>query len=203
MKQLTQTFTKTLTALALCGAVGAAHAYSFECVTGAVTPATDALGCTNVGESLLQWTVVGNMLLIGNNDVPGNVSSITGISFLTASGQSVALSPFALPGVAFTSGGGAKLPASLGWGTTVDFKADKKPMTNGVNGGELIAFDLTGVTPASISSGAFKFGVHLQGLPDGRSEKLISAVPEAETYALGLAGLLTVAVLARRRQRQA
>lgn len=203
MKHLPVTLTKTVAALALCGAVGSAQAYSFECITGAVTPATDALGCTNVGESLLQWTVVGNMLLIGNNDLPGNASSITGISFLTASGQSVALSPFALPGIVFTTGGGAKLPASLGWGTTVDFKANKKPMTNGVNAGEMIVFDLSGVTPASIASGAFKFGVHLQGLPDGRSEKLISAVPEAETYALGLAGLLTVAVLARRRQRQA
>ena len=176
-----------------------AQAYSFECVTGASGAGADALGCTNIGESLTSWSLVGNVLTISNAAAVGNNSFISGISFDTKANQSVALGA-AQPGVLFTTGGGANLPASLGWTVDFVFKADKKPSTNGINAGESIVFNLTDISLNQIRSGDVKFGLHIQGLPDGRSEKLVAAVPEAETYAMALAGLSVVGALALRRR---
>lgn len=193
-------FRKTVfAATLLAGASLSAQAYSFECVSGAVTPTTNSAGCTNVGESLASWALAGNVLTISNASVAGNGSFISGISFDTSTGQSVSLISPQMAGVVFTTGGGAHLPASLGWTVDADFQANKKPSVNGVNAGESVSFLLGGVTLSNISNGSFKFGVHIQGLPEGRSEKLISAVPEASSYAMVLAGLLVVGAVARRK----
>ena len=187
-----------LTAM-LAGASLNAQAYSFECVSGAVTPSTDSVGCTHVGETLASWSLAGNVLTISNAASAGNGSFISGISFDTSLGQSVSLISPQMAGVLFTTGGGAHLPASLGWTIDSDFQANKKPSVNGVNAGESVSFLLGGVNLSNISNGSFKFGLHLQGLPEGRSEKLISAVPEASSYAMVMAGLLVVGAIVRRK----
>lgn len=200
MAQFTPFARRTVAATALSLVALGAQAYSFECVAGGAGAGADALGCTNIGESLTSWSLAGNLLTITNSAASGNGSFISGISFDTASNQTVSLGA-SQPGVIFTTGGGAKLPASLGWTVDYDFKADKKPSTNGVNAGESIVFNLTNISLAQIRSGEVKFGLHIQGLPDGRSEKLVAAVPEAETYAMALAGLSVVGALALRRRR--
>lgn len=193
-------FHKTVFAAAiLAGASLSSHAYSFECVSGAVSPATDSVGCTNVGESLATWSLAGSVLTISNAAGAGNGSFISGISFDTSVGQSVSLISPQMAGVIFTTGGGAHLPASLGWTIDSDFQANKKPSVNGVNAGESVSFLLGGVSLSNINNGSFKFGLHIQGLPEGRSEKLITAVPEASSYAMVLAGLLVVGAIARRK----
>lgn len=200
MALFTPSACRTVAAAALSLVALSAQAYSFECVTGATGVGADALGCTNIGESWTSWSLAGNLLTITNTAASGNGSFISGVSFDTASSQAVSLgAPQA--GVLFTTGGGAKLPASLGWTVDYDFKADTKPSTNGVNAGESIVFNLTNISLAQIRSGEVTFGLHIQGLPDGRSEKLVASVPEAETYAMALAGLSVVGALALRRRR--
>lgn len=200
--------TKTMSAKVAVAALAAlasltAHAYGFECVTGSVAPGTSAAGCTTQGSSLASWDLVGNVLTIRNADVLGNGATITGISFDAAVGQTVALAALQAPGVLYTTGGGANLPASLGWSVDFNFSPDKHPMSNGINAGESLAFDLGGVSLADMRSGAFKFGLHIQALDGDRSEKLINmtpAVPEPESYAMVLAGVVVVGGVLRRRQ---
>jgi len=95
-------------------------------------------------------------------------------------------------------------PAGLNWTVDFNFQPDRKPTTNGINAGESLAFNLGGVSLADIQSGSFKFGLHIQALPGGRSEKLINlappAVPEPEAYATVLAGLADVGGMAARRR---
>lgn len=192
---------KAAAALAVAVSGAAAHAYSFSCVTGEVTPGSNAVGCTAAGASLASWSLVGNVLTIQNASGVGNGSAITGISFDGGLGDTVALSATQGTGVLYTTGGGAHLPASLIWTVDFNFQPDRKPMLNGINAGESLAFTLGGVSLADIQSGAFQFGVHIQGLPGGRSEKLVTtAVPEAETYAMALAGLIVVGGMAARRR---
>lgn len=198
--QFTSIFRKMGLAITLASTTMAAQAYSFECVTGAAGAGADNLGCTTLGESLLQWSITGQQLTISNLAAVGNTSFISGVSFDTNAGQSVALAGTQQAGVSFATGGGANLPANLGWSVDYKFKANPPAKNNGVNAGESLVFDLTGFNFSDISSGSVKFGLHLQGLPDGRSEKLVATVPEAETYALGLAGLAVVAWMSRRRR---
>lgn len=200
MARFTPSACRTVVAAALSLVALGAQAYSFECVTGAAGAGADALGCTTIGESWASWSLAGNQLTITNTAASGNSSFISGISFDTASNQAVTLGA-PQTGVLFSTGGGAKLPASLGWTVNYDFKPDTKPSTNGINAGESIVFNLTGISLAQIRSGEVAFGLHIQGLPDGRSEKLVAAVPEAETYAMALAGLSVVGALVLRRRR--
>lgn len=201
MKQFPSTvFHKAAIACILSAASLAAQALSFDCVAGSTGAGANAAGCTTVGASLASWSLVGNVLTISNAATPGNASFISGISFDASAGQTVSLVTPMNPGVLFTTGGGAHLPSSLGWTVDFDFQANKKPATNGVNAGESIAFLLNGVTLSSIDHGDFKFGVHIQGLPAGRSEKLVNAVPEASSYAMVFGGLGVVGLLTRRRK---
>lgn len=182
-----------------------AHAFGFECVTGSVSPGSSAAGCTAEGASLASWDLTGNVLTIRNAAGAANGSVITGISFDSIVGQTVSLSALQGPGVLYTTGGGANLPASMGWSVDFEFSPDKRPVTNGINAGEALAFDLSGVSLADVHSGAFKFGVHIQALTGDRSEKLINltpAVPEPESYAMVLAGVVVVGGVLRRRQLQ-
>ncbi|WP_286742816.1 PEP-CTERM sorting domain-containing protein [Aquabacterium sp. UBA2148] len=187
--------------LAACMALGgaSAHALSFECVNL-------SNDCTTAGTSIASWSLSNNVLSISNAATVGNQAVITGISFDLAAGQSVSLAGTQGTGVLYTTGGGANLPASLGWSIDAEFKPATKPMTNGINAGETLSFLLGGVSLADIQSGAFRFGVHVQALPTlGGSEKLINttAVPEPQSLALALAGLGLVASLARRRRASA
>ena len=181
-----------LSVIAMLAASGSAQAFDFTCVTG------DS-GCTTAGTSIASWSLSGNVLTIATSASAGT-GFISGISFDTSGGDAVVLAPTQGAGVLYTTGGGANLPASLGWSIDYEVKPDTKPPTHGINAGESLAFNLTGVTLADIASGAFKFGVHVQALPGDRSEKLVnSPVPEAETFALALAGLSVLAVMRRRR----
>ncbi|MGE5451388.1 MAG: PEP-CTERM sorting domain-containing protein [Acidobacteriota bacterium] len=191
---------KTLVAaVVLAGASAGAQAYSFDCITGSVSASSDSAGCTSIGASLASWSLVGNLLTISNASGSDNHSFISGISFDTSAGMTVTLGASQMPGVLYTTGGGAHMPSSLGWTIDANFQPDKKPASNGINAGESIQFLLSGVAPSNIGDGSFKFGVHMQGLPFDRSEKLMGAVPEASSYALALAGLLIVGSLARRK----
>lgn len=195
MKSHLAPFFKPLIAASLAlGSMGA-QASSFQCVNL-------SNDCTQAGVSVTSWSLAGNVLTISNASAANNLSAITGISFDTSAGQSVALAASQGAGVLYTTGGGANLPASLGWTIDFEFKPDTKPMANGINAGESLSFVLSGVTLNDIQSGAFRFGIHVQGLstPAG-SEKLtnITVVPEPESVAMVLAGLGLVAGVLRRR----
>ncbi|WP_290687461.1 PEP-CTERM sorting domain-containing protein [Aquabacterium sp.] len=192
---------KAAIAVAVAASGAAAQAYSFSCVAGDVTPGSNAVGCTTAGTSLASWSLLGNVLTIQNASGAGNGSVITGISFDGSLGDTVALSATQGTGVLYTTGGGAHLPASLNWTVDFNFQPDRKPTTNGINAGESLAFNLGGVSLADIQNGSFKFGLHIQALPGGRSEKLVTtAVPEPESYAMALAGLAVVGGVAVRRR---
>lgn len=195
---------KAAIAMAAAASGLAAHAYSFSCVAGDVTPGSNAVGCTSVGTGLASWSLLGNVLTIQNAAGAGNGSVITGISFDSSLGDTVALAAAQGAGVLYTTGGGAHLPGSLNWTVDFNFQPDRKPTTNGINAGEALAFNLGGVSLADLQNGSFKFGLHIQALPGGRSEKLINlappAVPEPEAYAMALAGLAVVGGMAARRR---
>lgn len=200
MKHFSSKLRRVVLGVGLLGAVASAQAGGFSCITGTTGVGTDAKGCSALGESLLSWSLAGDVLTISNQAAAGSAAFVSGISFAAASGQTVSLADAQMDGVAFVNGGvGANLPASLGWNITYEASAANKPARSDVDPGEAIAFKVSGVSASDITSGAFKFGVHLQALPLDRSEKLVASVPEPETYALGLAGLVVVTGLSRRR----
>ena len=183
--------TASLTFMSMLAASGSAQAFDFTCVTGSG-------GCTAEGTSIASWSLADGVLTISTDADAGN-AFISGISFDASAGQTVALSATQGAGVLYASGGGANLPNSLGWSIDYEVKPKSPPPTNGINAGESLSFDVTGVTLADIAKGSFKFGVHVQALAGDRSEKLInSPVPEAEAYALVLGGLGVLALMRRR-----
>lgn len=114
-------------------------------------------------------------------------------------------------GVAFSSGASPANPpgtGGTGWVTSYAADSDAPTQPNGANPGEFVAFTFTGSNIYSAAVGAFGSGglaaLHLQGLPGGYSETLVTgvtAVPEPQTYALMLAGLAVVGFMGRRRRR--
>lgn len=147
-------------------------------------------------------------------DVYFDDGSLLGIASITDSGAGVAFSQGAAP---------PNLPggqnASPPFQTTAGFLADSDPAVspNGVSQGEWVAitFDLLpgktyGDTLAALALpnggdwGDLRIGVHVQSFPGGGSASFINTpIPEAETYAMMLAGLGVVGLAARRRRQPA
>ena len=110
-------------------------------------------------------------------------------------------------GVSGTLKPGGNLPSSNAASPTFSsdefFDLTSPGSTNGVNGGESVTFQLSALSAADFASGAFRVGIHVQGIgAQGQSEALVNvaAIPEPETYALMLAGLAAVGFMARRRR---
>jgi hypothetical protein len=173
---------------------GIASAQSFSCISAGAQCAA--------AESDVSWSFSGNNLTISNQALAGNDSFIRSIYFDTSAGMGVSLVG-STDLSAFVVGGA---PSNLPAGSNVGFVADSQwtatnpAPTYGINAGESITFSLSGVTASSFSDGSLRFGVHLQGLPGGASESLVSAVPEPQTYAMLLAGLGLLGFTANRRR---
>lgn len=171
-----------------------ASAQSFSCISGGAQCAT--------AETTLTWSFSGSNLTIANQALADNNSFIRNIYFDTSEGMSISLVG-STDLSAFVAGGS---PTNLPAGTNVGFVADSQwtatnpSSTYGINAGESITFSLSGVSAASFNDGSLRFGVHLQGLPGGASESLVSAVPEPQTYAMLLAGLGLLGFTANRRR---
>lgn len=171
-----------------------ASAQSFSCISGGAQCAT--------AESNLSWSYSGNSLTITNQVLAGNNSFIRNIYFDTSAGMSVTLVG-STDLSAFVAGGS---PTNLPAGSNIGFVADSHwtatnpAPTYGISAGESITFSLGGVSAANFNDGSLRFGVHLQGLPGGASESLVSAVPEPQTYAMLLAGLGLLGFTANRRR---
>lgn len=171
------------------------------------------------GEASLMVDVVD----VGANQVQfvftnDSTSSLTDIYFddgtllsmvtpLTDSGAGVSFSPPAVP---------SNLPnanlASPPFVATVGFTADANvPIyANGVSAGEWVAitFNLAAGstyadTLAALGEESLRIGVHVQNFPSGSSESFVNnpvPIPEADSYAMMLAGLGLVGWIARRRR---
>ncbi|MDP1928455.1 MAG: PEP-CTERM sorting domain-containing protein [Thiobacillus sp.] len=146
-------------------------------------------------------------------DVYFDDGTLLGIASITDSGSGVAFSQFASPG---------NLPAannaSPAFMTTAGFSADSDPAVspNGVSQGEwlTITFNLVGgktyadtiaalTLPNGGGAGDLRIGVHVQSFASGGgSESFVNTpVPEAETYAMMLAGLGLVGFMGAVRKR--
>lgn len=155
--------------------------------------------------------------------INNSTSSLTDVHFDDGSLLGIASIIDSGSGVAFSEGGSPpNLPggntASPSFVTTAGFLADSDPAVspNGVSSGEWVAitFDLiNGKTyadtlaalalPNGGGAGDLRIGVHVQSYTGGYSESFINnpvPVPEAETYAMMLAGLGLVGWAARRRR---
>lgn len=146
-------------------------------------------------------------------DIYFDDGTLLGIASITGSGTGVSFSQVAAPGN--LPGANEAEPPFV---TTADFSADSDPSVslNGVTQGEWvgITFDLlSGKTYADTlaalstqnADGSYdlRIGLHVQSYPGGYSESFINnpvPVPEAETYAMMLAGLGLVGWVARRRK---
>jgi hypothetical protein len=179
----------------IAGASFAATSFDFTCVSG-------TRGCTMAGASVASWSLTDNVLTIANLDSARNTSYISGISFDARAGQQVSLAPKQMPGVSYAKGNGLSLPSSLAWTADYKFSPRGKASTGGINEGEALSFNLTGVSMVDIQRGDFRFAVLVQGLPGGRSESLInvSQVTEGEPLTMSLAGLAVVGMLGLRRR---
>jgi hypothetical protein len=145
-------------------------------------------------------------------DVYFDDGTLLGIASIVDSGASVSFSQLASP--SNLPGGNNLTPAFV---TTAGFSADSNPPVspNGVTAGEwmTITFNLQGTNnyasvisalalPNSGGAGDLRIGLHVQSFSNGGSESFVNVptpVPEADTYAMLLAGLGLVGFAVRRK----
>ena len=170
-------------------------AASFSCISN------NTGSCATTVSPLMSWTLVGTQLSIFNNDSPTSGSFISGITFDYSTGMDVALNASQVAGVSYTmtSNDEAGIPNSLHWSVDEGAIHNKPGNKNAIQGGEKIVFTLSNVNLSNIGN-SFKFGIHVQGLPQSEKLVAVTAVPEPETYAMLLAGLGLMGTIARRRK---
>ena len=178
-----------------------AQAQSFECIT---QNSSESCSAATAG---VTWDLMGDQLTITNNAAGSNVAEFY---FDTSAGMTVALG--STTGTVNLVGGAvpnATAPGELPGGNAVDpdfssnFSWDSgSGSVNGVNFGESATFSLGGVTLADFTSGAIRVGLHVRSLFNDESEGLVTTppIPEPGTYALILAGLGAITLVARRRR---
>ena len=83
-----------------------------------------------------------------------------------------------MPGVSYTTGGGANLPGNLGWTVDYKFKPNAPAASKGVNAGESLAFNLNGFGLSDITAGNVKFGLHSKGCPMAATKNWLPPCPK-------------------------
>jgi hypothetical protein len=183
-----------------------AQDYSFSCITG-----NQAADCaTGTAQFSLAVSDMGSMVNFTFSNAGPQPSSITDIYF-DWTNAAYALTPGTISdsgaGVSFSWGSS---PGDLPGGESIHFSADlaadsdKPTQTMGVNPGEWlnIAFTSDADLIQGLNSGYLRVGIHTQGYIGGGSESLvISPVPEPQTYAMLLAGLVLLGFEGRRRKK--
>lgn len=214
-------FTVGMTLSSAVFAVSASTTYSFVGVTStnaanvATGVAALSMEVIDLGGSQVAFKFTNNSIS-SVADVYFDDGTLLGIASISDSGTGVAFTQFAAP--ADLPGGNNLTPA---FSTTAGFSADSDaPVSfNGVTSGEwlTITFNLQPAqTYASVISalslpnnggiGDLRVGLHVQSFADGGSESFVNVpdgvsnpVPEADTYAMLLAGLGLVGFAARRK----
>lgn len=172
----------------------------------------EVIELTNPNQVRFQFT---NNSTSSLTDVYFDDGSLLGISSITDSGTGVSFSQGATP--KDLPGGNDKKYVNPTFNVTTGFSADSDaPVApNGVTNGEWLAIDfnlINGKTYSNVLSalalpnnggtGDLRIGVHVQGFANGGSESFInnvSPVPEADAWAMMVAGLGLVGFMARRR----
>jgi hypothetical protein len=184
-----------------------AQNYSFDCLTG-----NRAADCA-VGEAQLGLQVIdrGSSVDLRFTNSGSAASSITDIYFdwLSATYELAAGSiTDSGAGVSFSWGASpSNLPGGNPIGFSANIAADSNTPTQpmGVNPGEWVNFNFAGSYAnllAGLNGEQLRIGVHVQGFYGGGSESfVVTPVPEPEIYAMLLAGMGLMGLLARRRRR--
>lgn len=199
---------RIVAAVALAGASTFAQAdnFLFSCVT--FNRAADCAAAPQFGLSVTGTDIYADFRFSNTGPLASSIADI----YFDWTSPTISLSSWGATlsqssGVSFSWGAS---PGNLPGGNSIGFYSDlgldsnSPTQPNGVNPGEWLNIRFAGVSFANavsgLNSGGLDVGIHVQGFSYGGSESFVTTpIPEAETYAMMIAGLGLMGWVARRR----